>query len=345
MTASRSYRRSHGQTAFATDAELAPTVTVAMAVLDEERHLRATLASIAAQTYPFIMEVLVVDGGSRDQTREIARSSTALPVRVIDNPKRIQAAALNVALRAARGEIFVRVDGHCVLEPDYVERCVNTLATSGAALVGGGMTPDATRACAGEVARGIAAAMTSRFGAGPARFHRDGPAGWVDTVYLGAFPVDLALAVGGYAEDVGVNEDAELAVRLGRIGGIFYDPAIRSRYSPRSDLPALARQFFRYGQSRALTVRRHPETLRLRQLVAPALVLGLMSPWRRRCAAAYLVAIAVSTAVETAHDRATAPAFAACLPTMHLAWGAGFLSALVYHSTRPPARYNRPSVR
>ena len=85
-------------THFLTDADLAPTVTVALPVLDEERHLQAALASIAAQTYPFIMEVLVVDGGSSDQTREIARSYAGLPVRVLDNPKRIQAAALNVAL-------------------------------------------------------------------------------------------------------------------------------------------------------------------------------------------------------------------------------------------------------
>jgi succinoglycan biosynthesis protein ExoA len=333
-------------TAFATDADLAPTVTVALPVLDEESHLQAALASIAAQTYPFIMEVLVVDGGSRDQTRQIARSYASLPVRVLDNPARIQAAALNVALRAARGEIFVRVDGHCVLEPDYVERCVDALATSGAALVGGGMTPEGSTAqgC-GPVSRGVATAMASRFGAGPARFHRDGPPGWVDTVYLGAFPVDLALAVGGYAEDVGVNEDAELAIRLGRVGGVYYDPAIRSHYSPRSDLLALARQFFRYGHSRAFTVRHHPETVRLRQLLAPALLVGLASPWRRQVAVAYLAGIAACTVVETARDRGSAAAFAASLPTMHLAWGAGFVTGLVYQNTRPPSRCNRPSAR
>jgi succinoglycan biosynthesis protein ExoA len=327
-------------------AELAPTVTVALPVLDEERHLEAALASVAAQTYPFIMEVLVVDGGSRDQTREIARSYPGLPVRVLDNPKRIQAAALNVALGAARGEIFVRVDGHCVLDPDYVQRCVDALAVSGAALVGGGMTPqgDAT-AGRGRLARGIAAAMGSRFGAGPARFHRDGPAGWVDTVYLGAYPVDIARAVGGYADDVGVNEDAELAIRLGRVGGVYYDPAIRSHYSPRPDLPALARQFFRYGQSRALTARRHPESLRPRQLVAPALVLALVSPWRREVAALYLAGVAACTVAETARDRGSAPAFAAALPTMHLAWGAGFVSGLVYQNTRPPSRWSRASAR
>jgi len=287
------------------------------------------------------MEVLVVDGGSTDNTREIVRAFRGGPVRLLDNPGRAQAPALNVALEHARGEVFVRVDGHCALEPDYVESCVDALHDSGAALVGGGMTPEGE----GVVQRGIAKAMTSRLGAGPARFHAGGPAGWVDTVYLGAFPTDLARRVGGYAEDVGVNEDAELAIRLGRVGGVYFDPAIRSHYAPRKSLRALARQFFRYGHSRALTVRHHPETLRPRQLVPPLLVLAIISPWRRKVLAAYGAGILARTAMEAIRDPRSAPGFAASLPTMHLAWGTGFLAGLRYQNTRPPQRCNAPSDR
>jgi glycosyltransferase involved in cell wall biosynthesis len=327
-------------TNFDAESVLAPTVTVAVPVLDEEQHLRATLASVAAQTYRNIVEVLVVDGGSRDGTRAIAMSQPGLPVRVLDNEGRVQSAGLNVALREARGTIFVRVDGHCVLEPDYVQRCVDALAVRGVALVGGGMTPDAE----GRVHRGIALAMGSRFGAGPARFHTGGPPGWVDTVYLGAFPTELGRSVGGYAEDVGVNEDAELAIRLGRVGGVWYDPTIRSRYTPRSDLAAVARQFYRYGHSRALTVRRHPRSIRSRQLAAPALLLALASPWRKEVLSVYVAGVLVRTAIETNGERASAPTFAAALPTMHLAWGAGFLAGLVYQKTRPPLWCSRASV-
>jgi glycosyltransferase involved in cell wall biosynthesis len=322
------------------ETESTPTVTVALPVLDEEEHLEAALDSIADQSYPFIMEVLVVDGGSSDRTREIARTYPRLAVRVLDNPRRIQAAALNVALRQARGEVFLRVDGHCVLETDYVECCVRALVDSGAALVGGGMTPDAT----GVVQRGIAKAMASRFGAGPARFHTGGPSGWVDTVYLGAFRTDLARLVGGYAEDVGVNEDAELAIRLGRVGGVWYDPEIRSHYVPRGDVRSVARQFYGYGRSRALTVRHHPETLRLRQLLPPLLVLGLASPWRRRVATVYGAGIAARTVLELARDPRSAPGFAATLPAMHLSWGSGFLAGLVYQKTRPPSWCSRASL-
>jgi glycosyltransferase involved in cell wall biosynthesis len=307
--------------AFVPELDLQPTVTVAIPVLDEAEHLETTLDSIRAQTYPFIMEVIVVDGGSTDHTREIARGYEGLAIRLVDNPGRAQAPALNIALREARGELFVRVDGHCALEPDYVASCVDAINESGAAIVGGGMSPEAD----GLVQRGIARAMTSRLGAGPARFHTGGPAGWVDTVYLGAFPTELARMVGGYAEDVGVNEDAELAIRMGRMGGVWFDPAIRSHYAPRKSLVALARQFYRYGHSRALTVRHHPETLRPRQMVPPLFVLAIASPWRKPVLTVYGAGILARTALEATRDPRSAPGFAASLPTMHVAWGVGFI--------------------
>jgi succinoglycan biosynthesis protein ExoA len=142
-----------------------PTVTVAVPVLNEELHINHCLDALAVQTYPNIVEVLVVDGGSWDGTREMAGKRPG--VRVLDNPRRIQAAALNVALGEAKGDVLVRVDGHCIIASDYVEQCVAALSRTGAAMVGGAMTP------VGEspTTRGIAAAMCSPLGAGPGRFH------------------------------------------------------------------------------------------------------------------------------------------------------------------------------
>lgn len=309
-----------------------PTVTVAVPVLDEEKHIGACLDAIAAQTYGHIVEVLVVDGGSTDATRELAGVRPG--VRVIDNPRRIQAAALNIALAEAKGEIFVRVDGHCEIAPDYVERCVEALELTGAAMVGGAMTPRAAR----PVQRGIAAAMSSRLGAGPARFHTGGPSCRVDTVYLGAYRTEIARDVGGYAEDVGVNEDAEFAIRMRARGAVWFDETIRSTYVPRSSVPAVAKQFYRYGRSRAATVRKHPRSLAGRQLVAPLLVLGLLSPRRRGVAHAYLAVVVLGSAKRIAEDPAEGVAMAATLPAMHLSWGIGFLRGLARMPASPPRR-------
>jgi glycosyltransferase involved in cell wall biosynthesis len=300
-----------------------PTVTVLIPTYQEEAAIEACLDAVAAQTYAHVVEVLVVDGRSTDATRELAGARPG--VRVLDNPARMQAAALNVGLDAAVGEVVVRVDGHCRIAPDYVEACVSALERTGAAMVGGAMTPEAS----GPVQEGIAAAMASRVGAGPARFHVGGAGGWVDTVYLGAYRLADARAVGGYATDVGVNEDAEFAHRMAEHGGVWFEPAIRSTYEPRSSLKALARQFYRYGLSRAATAKRHPSSVRGRQLVAPGLVVALVAlPKRRWTLAAYAAGVAAAAVVEASGGPLVRLAYAASLPVMHLSWGLGFLLGL-----------------
>lgn len=299
-----------------------PTVTVAVPVLNEGTHIEACLASIAAQSYPAIVEILVVDGGSDDETCTLA---SAFPkTTVLDNPGRIQSEGLNVALAHARGEVIVRVDGHCRLAPDYVERCVHALATTGAAMVGGAMVAEGE----GWLGSAVAAALRSRLGAGTARFHTGGSSGFVDTVYLGAFRRRLALDVGGYAP-VAINEDAEFAIRMAPHGGIWFDSAIASRYTPRRDLARLGRQFFRYGRGRAVTVRRHPHSLAGRQLAAPLLVLSLLTPWRLAVAGVYATLVGGRALMELRRSPRAAVGLLVAIPTMHLPWGVGFLSGLL----------------
>jgi glycosyltransferase involved in cell wall biosynthesis len=299
------------------------TVTIAVPVLNEEHHIEACLDAIAEQTYPNIVEVLVIDGGSTDRTRELA---LRLGATVLDNPRRIQSAALNVALEEAKGDVFVRVDGHCEVARDYVERCVQALAETGAAMVGGAMTPTIGTT---SMQRAIAAAMQSRLGVGPARFHAGGGAGWVDTVYLGAFRVDLAQEVGGYSEDVGVNEDAEFAIRIGTRGGVRFDPTIRSVYVPRGSLRAVAKQFYRYGWSRAHTIARHPSSMRLRQLAPLVLVaLLLYRRTRRPVATLYGAGLGLASATAGMSQPLDRLRFVAVAATMHLTWAGGFIGGL-----------------
>ncbi len=324
-----------------------PGVTVALPVLDEEEQVGRCLAAIDAQDYGHLLEVLVVDGGSSDRTRELARRHRR--VRVVDNPRRSRPAAMNVALREARGDIVVRVDARTVVAPDYVTCCVRALERSGAAIVGGPMRLDAST----SVERGIKAAMTSRIGGGPAEFRRmEGVPRFVDTVYLGAFHRDVVTGLGGYDEVFGGNEDAELAFRARLAGGVYLDPAIRSSYAVRDGLRALGSQYYRYGRARAGTVRKHPASLAPRQLAVPLLLLGLASPWRRRVLVVYASGVAARALVEARHDPPAAPVVAAALPVMHGAWGAGFLQGLGRglggrkgswpgHSTRPKASRGR----
>lgn len=317
-----------------------------MPVYMEAAFIERSLGAVLAQDYPAErLEVLVVDGGSTDTTTAQVRAIAARDrrVRLLDNPGRIQARAMNVALDHAQGDVVVRVDGHTVIATDYVRRCVEYLATTGAQNVGGPQRFEATT----PLGRAIAAAYRSPFSV-PSRFTVSQRAEYVDTVYMGAWPRAVFDRVGRFDESLAVNEDYELNYRIRRAGGrIYLSPDIRSRYYGRETLGALWRQFFRYGAWKCRVLAQHPRSTKPRHLVAPAFVaalvgggsLGVFSRQIRRLWALvvglYLVANGLASVREARRDHW---ALLARLPlvfaSMHLAWGSGFWAAAIRRAIR-----------
>lgn len=323
--------------------ESRPTVSVIVPCRNEERTIGALLEALAAQTYPVhLMEVVIADGASLDGTREVIDRFRAahprLDVSVIRNERRIIPAALNAAIAASGGEILVRMDAHSVPEPDYVERCVGLLLDGRGDNVGGGW--EIRPSTPSPMSRAIAAAAAHPLGAGDARYRIGGPAGAVDTVPFGAFRREFLARVGPFAEDVPFDEDTEMNVRIRRLGGVvWFDPSIRSVYYARPTLRALARQYWRYGASKRLTLRRDPRATRWRQLVPAVFVaslggLAILSPFSAGARKALAGELTVYTAAVGAGGCLTAlrtgqRAVAALMPLafagMHLAYGLGFL--------------------
>jgi len=313
-----------------------PFVSVILPVRDEARTIGGALGPLLGGDYPAErLEVLVVDGGSTDGTREVVQALAARDarVRLVDNPRGSTPAGLNAGLAAARGEVVVRMDAHAQPAPDYLRACVAALARTGADAVGGPLVGLGET----EFGEAVALAWATPFGAGDARFRRGGE-GPVDTVYLGAWRREVFDRVGVFDEALARNQDYELALRIREAGGtVWLDPAIRSTTLTRSTPADLARQYFGYGLGRAATAVRHPGSLRGRQLVpaAFAAVLGVLGPAAvvsrpaRRLLAFVAGAYAAAGALETAAAaRRAGPRYARHLPvvfpTMHLAWGAGF---------------------
>jgi glycosyltransferase involved in cell wall biosynthesis len=307
-----------------------PLVLVAIPCLDEAEAIGECLQRVRAQTWANL-EVVVADGGSTDGTTQVVSRLAAGDhrIRLVDNPRRLQSAGLNEALAASPDASFVvRLDARSFVGPTYVARCVELLRSTASAVVGGRMVP---RATAGWLARGIALANESKWGAGPARFHRAGTAGPAETVYLGAFDRSWIDRAGGWAEDVGVNEDYELNHRIRELGGqVWLDPLLEVGYQPRTTVRSLAKQYFRYGRSKATVMRRHPSSIKLRQ-VAPSLLVplavGVWVPGWPSAAArlglgVYLLALAllVLRSPTRATDR-VAGGVAAIV--MHWSWSAG----------------------
>jgi succinoglycan biosynthesis protein ExoA len=269
-------------------------------------------------------------------TRRAAAAVDDPRVRIVDNHDGSTPIGLNLALAAGDGDVVVRCDAHSRLPDGYVDRALDVLERTGAVNVGGRQVP---RGVTG-FERAVAAAMTSRLGAGDARYRIGGEAGPVDTVYLGVFRRGALEAVGGFDETLERNQDYELNWRLRRADGVvWFDPAMTVDYRPRGSVGDLWRQYFGYGLWKWVVLRRHPESLRWRQLAAPALVAGLaasalISPMNWRAGAAlpgvYLLATGGAGLVDAFRLRDVAAVREpVALWTMHLAWGLGFIAGLL----------------
>ncbi len=311
-----------------------PAISVILPVLNEESHLERAVLSVLSQDYRGPLEIILALGPSRDRTNEIATklASQDNRVKMLDSPTGKTAAGLNLALAASKSPVVVRVDGHAQIPNNYISLIVEILNKTGAVNVGGVMAAVGTTA----FERAVAGAMRSPLGVGASRFHTGGEAGEVDTVYLGAFRREALIAIGGFDERFTRAQDWELNFRLRENGGVIYfDPRLHVTYRPRSSVGALAKQYFEYGRWRRVVSRRHSGTINYRYLAPPFALLGfstsivlgiLLSSIFFIPALVYLLFVVLAS-LKISTSVGEYLLLLVVIPTMHFAWGAGFISS------------------
>lgn len=311
-----------------------PSVSVVVPARNSGVTLEAAVSSALAQDVPGGLEVVIAVGPSNDDTEDVARrlSSKDDRVRVIDNPAGSTPAALNAAVAESYGEVIARLDGHARFEPGYLAKAIELLRATGAANVGGVQSPVAKAGFVGAVA----VAMRSSFGSGGAQYRSGGEPGPTETVYLGVFHREALEIVGGFDERLLRNQDYELNHRIINAGGmVYFHPGLVVRYRPRATPASLARQYYGYGAWKRRVLSMHPASLKLRQLIPPAFVVGLIGTaglaviggprWPFvGTGAAYLCA-ATASGLAAADAPSRVPAVVCAYAVMHLSWGIGFL--------------------
>ena len=307
-------------------------VTVVIPARNEEQAIRACVASIQAQTHRNL-QIIVVDGDSEDATASVVKeiAETDPRVELIVNPQRVIPVSLNMAVQQTRARWLVRVDAHATVPPDYVERALGHLVTGRWGGVGG-RKDGVGRTAAG---RAVAAAMGSRFGVGGSTYHHGTEQRTVEHIPFGAYPVAVIRELGGWDEQLRVNQDFEFDYRVRQAGHeLLFDPQLRIDWESRQSVRALFDQYRRYGHGKVRVARKHPASLRVRHLTAPALVatvataavVGVRRPGRASAILALYVAALGLASARTARDLDrdarywVAPAFLA----MHVGWGLGF---------------------
>lgn len=319
-------------------------ISVLVPVLNEEQHIRETVAAMQAQRFDGTVELLFADGGSEDRTKEILLELAAEDprIRVLENPRRRTASGLNVCLREARGEFVARMDAHTYYADRYLAAGVERLRRGGTEWVSGPAVPRPT----GSISRAVALALASWLGRGGSRKWSEDAGGGeereLDTgVFGGVWWRDALLEVDGWDERWPINQDSEMASRFLRQGArLICLPEMVGHYVPRDSLSKLARQYYRYGYYRARTFRRHPQSMRRSHLIAPALSLSLVTAVAaprllrrasRLALGSYLIAVAATaaSAARRPDQRKAGAALLGVLPAMHFGWGFGTLAGVV----------------
>lgn len=312
-------------------------------VRNESAYIESGLLTIFAQDYPKdLLEIIVVDGMSTDDTREIVSRLTSqhedMSVKILDNPNNIVSTALNIGIMEARGEIIIRVDGHSTISPDYVRQCVDILAKTNASNVGGKMNAVGNNL----FGKTVALATSTPFGIGSGRFHYSNEEEYVDTVYMGAWPRSVFEKVGLFDEELIRDQDDEFNYRIRKAGGkILLSPLINSKYNVRSSPIKLWIQYFQYGYWKVRVLQKQPRQMSLRQFVPPAFVLALIvslvmnlsstfRPFSSIVILAYLlVNLSVSVFIAFRRNWKCLPILPGTFAILHISYGLGFLIGLI----------------
>lgn len=310
-----------------------PSTLIVIPCLNEAAHIGALLDQLRPAAERLGARIVVADGGSSDGTLAIVEAVAAKNPKVVllHNPKRIQSAAINLAVAnfGEGADYLIRIDAHGGYPQDYCDLLVEEALATGADSVVVSMLTSGS----GAVQKAVAAAQNSKLGTGGSK-HRHLSAGeWVDHGHHALMRISAFTAVGGYDETFSHNEDAELDYRLRKAGyRIWMSGKTQMVYYPRSSLKGLYFQYLGYGRGRAKNVLKHRVIPKVRQmiplLVFPVVLLAALSFIHWVAAVPLLVWASVClgyglwSAVSQRNPGAVLAGVSAMV--MHFGWSVGF---------------------
>lgn len=311
-----------------------PLISVILPCRNEENYI-AKVLEFFIHARPQNKELIIADGESTDNTREIIRkySSEHPEIIVISNPNRFVPFALNDCIRQAKGKYIIRLDAHTEYQDDYLEQIIDTFEKTGAEIVGGPMRAKGKT----PFQRAVAICTSTIFGVGDSKFHDDAAEGFTDSVYLGAWQKEIFAITGLFDTEMLRNQDDEFHYRAKSKGmNIYLNPRIVSWYYPRSTRESLAKQYFQYGLFKPLVLKKVKSGIKLRHLIPSAFVLYLFVLPRVLMAIGFIAVIpfllyvAIDIFFAVRKQRGQEEKFNAMLiyPVLHVSYGCGFLLGL-----------------
>ena len=322
-----------------------PFVSVVLPIYMEEKYIEKCIQSILAQDYPNdCLEIIFVDGMSTDRTREIVKEySLTYPfIHLIDNPDRTVPYALNKGIRQSKGDVIIRLDGHCDYPSNYISLLVRYLYELNADNVGGvwhTMPANDTAEC-----HAIAIGSSHPFGVGGSE-HKIGSKEikQTDTVPFGCYKREVFERIGYFDEDLIRNQDDEFNARLINHGGkIFIIPELVINYTSRDCMSKMRKMYYQYGLFKPLVNKKLGAPATIRQFfpglfVVGLVIGGLLSCFSKVILTLYLSVLALYLAISLCIGISKAiqyhkPALVWYMPytflNIHISYGIGYLHGI-----------------
>ena len=328
-------------------------ISFILPIRNEEEFISETIDSILSQSTNKIIEIIIADGMSIDKTRSIIMQykEKNSHIRLIDNPEGFVSTGFNRALTKSKGEIIIRIDGHAKIAPDYLQNCLKVIESTNSDCVGGWTEHVAS----GIIGNAIKITQSSKFGVGGVNFRSPVKSGrYVDTLAFGAYKRDVFTKIGGYDEELIRNQDDEFNWRLiQNSGSIWLDPSIKSKYHSRTSILLFFKQYFQYGFYKVRVMQKRKGLSSIRHFIPAIFILSLMITlfiffiseniyFLNILVSMYLITNFISTIIlflkSVINNRLNNLESFLLLPftfiTIHMSYGLGFLTGLVYYSNR-----------
>ena len=255
-------------------------VSFCVIAYNEEKNLESLFSDIRNQDYPHEkMEIIFVNAMSTDRTRELmenfAKENNGFSrVKILDNPKKIQAAGWNLAIQEARGDIILRVDAHTMIPPQFVTNSVKSIESG--EWVTGGPRPNIVEGNT-PWKHTLLLAEKSLFGSSIAPYRQSHQKSYVKSVFHGAYRKEVFVKAGLFNEDLGRTEDNEMHYRIRKAGyKICYDPQIISYQHSRGTWYEMIRQKYGNGYWIGLTLGICPSCFSVYHFVPLLFVLAIL---------------------------------------------------------------------
>ncbi len=250
-------------------------ISVICPTLNEEEYIEEIIKFFISSE-PKEKELLIIDGGSNDQTREIVDkwASNYPNISLFDNANKFVPYALNIGVKKSTGDPIIRLDAHTEYASDYFEKILETFSKTNADIVGGPMRAIGRTA----FQKAVAYCTSTRFGIGGSKIHDNVYSGESDHVYLGAWNRKLFDEIGFFDEKLKRNQDDEFHYRARSLGKkIYLNTEIKSYYYPRSSFKKLIKQYFQYGLYKPLVLKKIKSEAKLRHIIPPIFVMYLLT--------------------------------------------------------------------